>query len=154
MSLRRLPNSASIFYEIAINNQLRTTTKQIWPKYDTTRTKNILHSSRNSIYILTAIITVHWTYREHVLKKGLPYINICCSRMLEGITKSFFHLLCKCSALTQIRDRILGTHKAPNLVWLSTKNITDIGVFIETTKWFERIKLVHPALIESRVSAA
>lgn len=69
-------------------------TKQIWPKYDRNRTKDLLSKSRKRRYKFTAIITGHWSFAEHVLKMVLPYNNSCRSFKQEGNTERVFHFLC------------------------------------------------------------
>ncbi|XP_049315628.1 uncharacterized protein LOC125779110 isoform X2 [Bactrocera dorsalis] len=126
------------FQQIANNRWKNITkcviTKQLWPTYDRKRTNDLLNRSRKSIYRITATTTGHWPFGENASKMGMPYNDICRGCGVVGNKETIFHFLCECPALAQIRHKTLGIHQAPNLEWISTKSISDISSFIETSK--------------------
>lgn len=91
--------------------------KHIWPKYDRNiRTKDLLLRSSNNIYMRT------YSYSNEALAfwrtgaKNEPDLHISLPQLQS--TKEYgnnFHFLYECSALSQIRHKILGTHQVPNL---------------------------------------
>ena len=113
------------------------TSRQLWPQYDGSRTNLILGLPSHRLRIFISVVTGHWIVGAHARRLGLPFNDFCRSCNDEEEEETVEHFLCYCPTLSGIRTAKLGSPFMHVLSDLSAIDIRKINSFIHASGWFE-----------------
>ena len=111
-------------------------TKQIWPKLDLKRSKNLISLNRLHIGTTIGVITGHCLIGKHATRLGLFANDFCRSCMDEEEEETIPHLLCFCPALSRRRKLHLGAPYYNDIGDLMNIDIKSLLRFIRSSNWF------------------
>ncbi len=111
-------------------------TRQVWPKLDLARSKQLISLHRRKISMAGGVITGHCLIGRHASRLGFSSHDYCRSCEDEEEEETVLHLLCTCPRLARNRLKFLGASLLNDLTDLSRMDVRSIQRFVKSSNWF------------------